>query len=144
MLSRVAPDLELDTVSAEAQPLGGHMKRLVIACFMTAAVVAVAQPQDSLLGTYTGAYTHPSGARLGLRLVITTADNDRIKGTAILYDGPCRGQYPMEGKFEDNKLVMKATARGPTADCFFSFTVMREGNKLVGEAGPRWPLQLSK
>ncbi len=124
------------------------MKRLVIACFMAAAVVAVAQAQDSLLGTYSGSYMGrgPMGdTQVGVQLIVVSVDDGLVKGTAKQFGGPCVGEYPMQGKFEDNKLVMKATAKGGRAgDCSFSFNGVREGNKLVGATGLGRPLQLSK
>ena len=127
------------------------MKRLLIACSIAAAVVTVAHAQDSLLGTWTGSYTSPGsmgqhGAQHGVQLIIASVENGLAKGTATLSTrGPCSGEYPMEGKSEDNKLSMKATAKGGRlGDCSFSFNVVREGNKLVGTAGAGRPLQLSK
>ena len=125
------------------------MKRLLIACSIAAAVVTVAHAQDSLLGTWTGSYPFPGPVgpiQLGVQLIIASVENGLAKGTATLSTrGPCSGEYPMEGKSEDNKLSMKATAKGGRfGDCSFSFNVVREGNKLVGTTGTGRSLQLSK
>lgn len=95
------------------------MKRLALAFFMVISVGngAFVHAQDSLLGTYTGTYTYSgrtgSPRELGVQLIIASVENGVVKGTATLTTGgPCTGDYPMEGKYEDSKLVMKATAKG--------------------------------
>ena len=125
------------------------MKKVIAAVAIVGGVVSAAYAQDSLVGTWTGNYTFP-GRRgdtlLGVRLQIASAEDGVVKGVATLSTrGACAGDYPMAGKYEENKLSMRATAKGGTAgDCSFSFNVVREGNRLVGTTGGGRPLQLSR
>lgn len=111
----------------------------------------IAYGQDSLVGTYKGSYTvstRMGDVQIGLQLVIASVENGIVKGTATTsgtsYD-PCRGNYPMEGKYDGNNLVLRATAKGGAAgDCSFGLNVARVGNKLVSKTGGGRPIELSK
>jgi hypothetical protein len=124
--------------------MASHLNRLCFVSVVAAAIGygAFAQAQDSLTGTYTGSFTGapPKEPQLGMELRINSVDQGTVKGTARVLSGQCAGTYPMEGKYENNKLTMKAT-EGP---CPFGFNVTQEGNKLVGSTGAGRPLQLSK
>jgi hypothetical protein len=110
--------------------------------------------QDSLVGTYKGSFTVPShqgkGSRqIGVQLVIASVENGVVKGTATNYGfgqgGSCAGDYPMEGKYDGNKLEMKSTAKsGRAGDCSFNLNVVQKGNKLVGTTNRDRPIRLSK
>jgi hypothetical protein len=134
------------------------MKRLVLVSFLAASLgnSTYLYAQDSLVGTYTGGFT-PSGElasarQVGVALVIASEEGGVVKGTAKLTSSwstsGCSGEYPMAGKYQGGKLVMRNTAKGGSSgDCDFSFNVTREGNKLVGATGTTGkgsPLQLSK
>lgn len=111
---------------------------------------AIAQAQDSLVGTYTGAYSasSPTGntRQNGVKLVIDSAENGVVRGTATLdTGGPCSGNYAMAGKLAGGRLVMRSTRQsGAAGDCPFGLNVAMEGNKLVGSTGGGYPIQLSK
>jgi len=131
------------------------MKRVTIALLgvMCVGIAAPLQAQESLVGRYVGSYegqARTGGTRSnGVELNITSEENGIVKGEARLVTaGSCAGAYPMEGRFENNKLVMRATSKGGGAgDCSFSFNAVKEGNKLVGTTGTSGsgrPLQLSK
>ena len=132
------------------------MNRFALVSFMAIAVGhgAFAYAQD-LLGSYSGSLTYHRGhggeGQAGVQLFITSVDGDVVKGTATVYSGdrfPCRGDYPMEGNYEGNKLTMHETQKGgPTSDCIFRFIVVHDGNKLQGTRGTTGsglPIWLSK
>jgi len=92
--------------------------------------------QDSLTGKYSGSYTTVRPYVIGVSLVIASVEDGIVKGTASLYDGRCMGEYPVEGTYKDNKLVVRATAKGGKAgDCSFGFAGTVEGNSLNGKMG---------
>ncbi len=131
------------------------MKHLALAFVIAVSIGngSTVHAQESLIGKYTGTFTYTGGSsgprQLGLELDVATEDNGVVKGVVRLTTaGPCAGTYPMAGKLQDNKLIMRSTAKsGAAGDCSFSFNAVREGNKLVGTTGTRGdgrPLQLSK
>ena len=121
------------------------MKGLVTVFLLTTALVAVAQPQDTLVGTYAGNFTAPPAFVVTFELIITTVEKDVVRGAAKIFKGVCSpGEYSMEGKLTGHKLIMKSTSPGRTADCGFGFEVVREGNKFVGATGNGLPLEFSK
>jgi hypothetical protein len=102
---------------------------------------ASAQSDDLPLGTYGGSFTITRGEKpfeAGMELVITSAEQGRVKGSAKLLAGQCAGAYAMEGVFESNNLRMKGSG-GP---CPFGFNVARAGNELVGSTGAGFALRL--
>jgi hypothetical protein len=120
---------------------------IVLAC-------ATAFAQAPLSGTYSGSYIFP-GIRgdtlLGVRFIVSDVDsNGTVNGKIELSSrGACAGDYPMRGKLEGNKLVMRSTQKGGRAsDCSFSFNGVMDGNKIVGSTGATEgegrPLQLAK
>jgi hypothetical protein len=130
------------------------MKPFAAAC-LTAAISTQATvfAEDVVVGTYSGSYTFPGpvgDTPLGVKLVITDVDGDGVvKGRVELNSrGPCAGDYPMLGKLQEKKLVMRSTEkRGRAGDCSFSFNVVADGNKLIGTTGTSGtgrPLQLSR
>ena len=136
------------------QPIGDNMKRLALASMIaiTMGHGTITYAQDSLVGTYKGNFTVPSNIgdiQIGVQLIIASVEDGVVKGTLTQYGfgsgGACAGNYPMEGKYDGNKLVMRATAKGGRAgDCGFGFDVVQEGNKFVGKTGSGRPIQLSK
>jgi hypothetical protein len=108
----------------------------------------VSYAQESLLGTYTGSDVFPSArgdTSIGVKLVITSVAASAVSGQVELGGRACGGDYPVQGKYEDNRLVMTAIAKGGSAsDCSFSFDVAVNGNKLVGTTGNGKALRLSK
>ena len=128
------------------------MKRLALASFIAITVGhgTLTLAQDSLVGTYTGNYTVPgrygNPVQVGVTLTIASVENGVVTGTASQSTGgPCTGDYPMEGKYDGNKLVMKETAKGGKAgDCTFRFNVAQDGNNWVGTTGGGRAIQLSK
>ena len=118
---------------------------------------AVLHAQESLMGNYSGNFTPSSSGTVsprpvGVQLAITSEEKGVIKGTAKLISSwstsGCTGEYPMTGKYQNGKLIMRSTSKGGSSgDCSFSFNAVKEGNKLVGTTGTTGkgsPLQLSK
>jgi len=127
------------------------MKHVALASFIaiTMGHGTITYAQESLVGTYTGSYTVPVSGygpqQVGMQLIIASVENGVVKGAATVYRLSCKGNYPMEGKYDGNKLVMKSTAKGGVAgDCIIALNVVQEGNKLVGKTGSGAPLQLSR
>ena len=128
------------------------MKRLVFAFFVVISMgnTAFLHADDALLGTYNGGFLYTGGitsspTQVGVRLVLNSVENGLVKGTAtLLGGGPCQGDYPMQGKYEGNKLGMISTAKGGRAgDCTFGFRAVKEGDKLTGTTGG-YAMTLSK
>ena len=116
-------------------------------------VVAGVYAQDALPGRYTGTYAFLGGSKentVRLTLVIASVEGGIVKGTATNEGStgrknPCGGDYPMEGKYEGNKLQLKSTEKGGrVGDCGLSLNLTVEGNKLVGTTGAGYKVQLSK
>ena len=108
------------------------------ACFaIVISGAASAFAQESLVGTYNGNYELPRGTqRFGITLVISSAEDGKVKGNAIFQRGNCQGSYPVEGGVKGNTIRVRATAKGgPAGDCFFSFSGTVDGNRLVGKMG---------
>ena len=127
------------------------MKRLALASLLAIAMghYSIACAQDSLVGTYKGNNTGPGcpgDVQVEVQLVIASVEKGVVKGTVTQFSkGGCAGEYPMEGTYDDNKLVMKSTGKGGRAgDCDFGLNVALEGNKLVGTNVGGRPIQLSK
>ena len=100
--------------------------------FVSACVYA----QESLSGRYTGyfvANTRVGTQAVGLTLVIDSVVDGAVKGTATNYAKVCRGDFPMEGKLQGDKLELRSIAKGgPAGDCSLEWSLNVEGNKLVG------------
>ena len=82
---------------------------------MAVSLAAGVQAQESILGTYSGSFTVPSmkgDLQLGLELVITAVKDGIADGTAKIHQGPCAGDYVMQGKLEGDSLQMQATTKG--------------------------------
>lgn len=123
------------------------MKHLALAFLIAIAMGqgTIAYAQHPLIGTYTGSYEGP--ITFGVRLVIVSVDSGgNVRGTATVFDGTCKGTYPMEGKYAGNKLAMWDRGVGDHSDdCRFGFDVVPEGSKLVGAIKVRgWPIEMSK
>jgi len=100
---------------------------------------ATAAAQDSLAGTYKGDYeVYTSGVqrRLGMTLVISEVEDGKVKGTATFQQGPCRGDYPVQGRVRDGVIgIVSTTKGGASGDCSFGFKGKVDGNRLVGNMG---------
>jgi len=127
------------------------MRRLKI---IVATVVALGSvctslyAQESLIGKYSGTYTTTSvrkggEIRIGVDLTISSVENGIVKGMTQRHAGPCKGEYPVEGTYKDDKLILKSSKGGPADDCTTSLQLVSEGNKLKGTLG-RSPIELSK
>ena len=108
---------------------------------------AAALAQDSLAGTYKGDYeVYGSGGqrRFGVTLVISGVEDGKVKGTATLHQGNCRGDYPVEGSVKDGVIGVRSTTKGgPSGDCGFGFKGKVDGNRLVGNMG-KYDVELRK
>ena len=124
------------------------MKRIVaIAVAAFAALSVQVSAQESLAGTYKGDYeVYGSGGqrRFGLTLVIDSVEDGKVKGTATLHQGACRGEYPVEGSVKDGVIGVRATQKGGSAgDCGFGFKGKVDGNRLIGNMG-KYPVEFRK
>ena len=98
--------------------------------------------QQTLVGKYSGNYIQKTGRgdeSRGLTLEIASAENGKLKGTAVRVEkGSCSGKYEVEGTYQDNKIVVRSVGGGGAAsDCGLRLQLVAEGNKLVGKFGPR-------
>jgi len=104
--------------------------------------------EEPMTGKYSGTWTAPSyrGPRpFGLTIVIESVEGGVVKGIATRMEGKCRGDIPVAGKLEGNKVHLRETEKGgPAGDCGFSANMTVEGNKLVGTMGDGSPVQVSK
>jgi len=130
--------------------LGFSPERKTMPFFATVVLIGVmlipipAYAQDSLAGKYTGSITRQQGSK-GLTLVIDSAQGGVVKGTATRTEKNCKGDYPVEGKVEANKLKLSALKKGGLAgDCSVNWDLTIEGNKLVGTTGSGHQIELSK
>ena len=103
--------------------------------------------QESLVGTYSGSFLFP-GARgdtpHGVTLVVASVEGTAVKGTVQLNTrAACAGDYPMQGRFTDNKLVLRGKG-GKAGDCPLLLNLVPEGNKLVGMVGDKYQIELRK
>lgn len=115
-----------------------------IVCVIGAAIGSpgYAQSEDSLIGTYGGGFTIDRGPKpfeAGMELVLTSVERGAVIGNAKILAGQCAGAYAMQGKYENNNLIMKGSG-GP---CPFGFSAKRAGNDLIGSTGAGFPLRLS-
>ena len=115
------------------------MKIPTCGLLFTLFTAGVACAQDALVGTYRGSYavqTTKGHLRFGVTLAITGVEDGKVKGTATLHDGVCRGSYPVEGLVKDGGIGVRATQKGgPAGDCGFGFKGKIDGNRLVGNMG---------
>ena len=94
--------------------------------------------QDSLIGKYSETYTRNTNKgeqRYGLELNIESSENGVVKGTAIRNGRDCRGAFPVEGTFKDNRLELKSGKVSGAEDCTANLRLAAEGNKLKGTMG---------
>jgi len=102
--------------------------------------------QDSLIGKYSGTYTRITSTgeqRYGLELTIASLEDGKVKGTAVRNGRDCRGDFPVEGTYKGNNLVLKSGKGSGTEDCTANLRLVAEGNKLKGTMG-KAPVELSK
>ena len=103
--------------------------------------------QESLVGTYSGSFLFP-GERgdtpLGVTLVVASVEGTAVKGTVQLNSrGACAGDYSMQGRLADNKLVLRGKG-GKAGDCPLVLSLVPEGTKLVGMVGDKYQIELRK
>jgi len=113
--------------------------RLVVGFAVLLSTSATAPAQDSTAGTYNGNYeiqTNRGPQRFGVTMVIDNVENGKVKGTATLQQGSCRGDYPIEGSVKGDIIGVRSTEKGGRAgDCGFGFRGKIDGNRLVGHMG---------
>jgi hypothetical protein len=118
-----------------------------VAFGVLAGFVGPACAQGDVTGKYNGNLVAQYMGRdtsVGLTLVIASAENGRVKGTATLGGGPCAGDYPFEGFLKGNELGVRSNVKGGRAgDCEFGMRGTIEGNRITGTYG-RYPVQLAK
>ena len=104
--------------------------------------------QQTLVGKYTGNFiqkTVRGDESRGLTLEIASAENGKLKGTAVRVEkGTCAGKYEVEGTYKENKVDVRSVGGGGAGgDCSLSLRLVAEGNKLTGTFGQR-PVELSR
>ena len=103
--------------------------------------------QDALIGTYSGSFLYPGTygeTPLGVKLVIASVEGTAVKGTVHLNSrGACAGDYPMQGKLADSKLLLRGKG-GKSGDCPLVMNLVPDGNKLVGTVGDKYQIELRK
>jgi hypothetical protein len=95
--------------------------------------------QEGLLGTYKGSFytEYPGHGAIPVFsiLEITSAENGKIAGKFNITQGYCRGDYVIEGTYQDSKLEMLKSA-GALRDCGKeTLVVVAQGAKLTGTYG---------
>ena len=118
------------------------MNRIALGLTILAIAPAVIHAQDSPVGKYTGNYETTGIANVthSVTVEISSFEGGKVKGIATRNStartSGCRGQYPIEGTYKDNKISLRETEKGgPAGDCTFRFTGTREGDALVGKFG---------
>jgi hypothetical protein len=82
---------------------------------------------------------------VGLTLVISGFNDGVVTGTATLGGRGCNGAYPMQGRYQSNKLSLRATRNGgPAGDCPLNFALNVLGDTLVGATDSGDKVQLRK
>ena len=117
------------------------------AAALLAGAAATAWAQADVTGKYSGSLVAQYQGRdtnVGLAMVISSAENGRVKGVATLNGGPCLGDYPFEGFLKGTEIGVRSNTKGGRAgDCEFGMRGTLEGNRIIGTYG-RYPLQLTK
>jgi hypothetical protein len=102
--------------------------------------------QEALVGQYSGFYVGRTNSGVEVRehltLEIKSAQDGKLQGTATrFYDGivrhggysQCRGDYVLEGTYQDNNIVLESIGPGGHAgDCRTTLRLVVEGDKLIG------------
>jgi hypothetical protein len=118
---------------------GGQMQLPLAAVsgfFLCVSTASVAQ--EAITGTYNGniEVTTNRPQRWGVTIAINSVEDGKVKGIGTIQQGPCRGEYPIEGTVKDNAIgVISKTKGGASGDCVFAFKGRTEGNRLVGSMG---------
>src|SRR5690349_10270884 len=102
----------------------------LLLCLSTAAVA-----QQSIVGTYNGniEVTPNRPQRWGVTMVISSVEGGNIKGTGSIQQGPCRGEYPIEGSVRSDSIgVVSKTKGGASGDCTFAFKGKIDGDRMAG------------
>jgi hypothetical protein len=102
-------------------------------------ISAVAVAQGPVTGTYNGKMevtTSRGPQRGGVTMVIKSVESGKVKGTGTIQQGPCRGDYPIEGNVKGDAIgVISKGKGGASGDCVFGFRGKIDGNRLVGSMG---------
>ena len=124
-----------------------RMRKHAAAFALLAGSLGTAWGQGDVTGRYSGSLVAQYQGRdtnVGLTLLISSAENGRVKGVATLGSGPCAGDYPFEGFLKGAELGVRSNTKGGRAgDCEFGMRGTLEGNRITGTYG-RYPLQLAK
>jgi hypothetical protein len=115
------------------------MKSSALLCCCVALTVPVTVcAQESLVGTWNASYTSTGiqSTLQSVRVIITSAENGVVKGTATRSDKGCFGEYPIEGRVKGDDIRVRATKKGgPAGDCGFGFVGRLEGDKIIAKYG---------
>jgi hypothetical protein len=126
------------------------MKKL-IAVAALAVGLAAASAQNIAPGKYSGTMTYVGGGGKtrtdGVEIKIDKVEGGAVQGTATrLVSGFCRGEVPVEGTIDGDKLTLR-TVKGAAEvkeGCGFSWELKVDGQKLEGKSASGTSLQLSK
>ena len=96
--------------------------------------------QGSLAGTYSGAIEMMLSATktttVPVKLNVTVAENGRLGGKLVLTRGGCKGEYPLDGNYDNPKVEFKV-GEGPGKGCGYNtMNLTAQEGKLVGKWGP--------
>lgn len=118
------------------------MKTMAILATVAALIACPAAiAQESIAGNYSGSYQNKSGRFTIITLDIKSVENGVVKGigswrTTSRSGGPCLGNYPFTGTFQDGKLDVKSDEKGGKGgDCDFRVRATVEGGQLKARFG---------
>ena len=109
----------------------------IVAALVFCSMAAIGQ--QGLVGSYYGEYPEPTGhgwpKTQGATLQITSAKDGKLSGKLVLGMNECRGDYQVEGTYQDSKLDMR-TSEGSLRGCGQQqISLEVQGDKLVGKYG---------
>jgi hypothetical protein len=126
-----------------------RITKISVAVAMILAGTTSLYAQESLIGhyagTYSGTYQGSRGEnRPAIELTIVSVDNGIVKGTARRSGKQCMGDYPLEGTYNGNELVLESGKGGKGGDCTTKLQLAAKGNKLTGTLQGQYPVDLTK
>ena len=114
------------------------MKNKSVAILLCVFCAAYVHAQQSLVGKYSGSAAimakTGSATNIGVNVEITSADNGRLQGSAIIFGKRCPSAYAIEGTVDGGNLKFNMVGGNENLGCGVArFEVVAEGDKLAGK-----------